>query len=86
MKTLMSFKQFNSNKVNEDGDGGGGDFGGDTPSNTPGMGNPSPGGASGDVTSSLGSGDVWNFAALFPNYMTKRKKTSKTKKKRNARK
>ena len=83
MKTLMNFKQYHDQNVNEDGDGGGGDFSGDTPSNTPGMGNPNPGGASGDVGSSnFGSGDTWGFATLFPNYKknSKKKKTVKKKK------
>jgi hypothetical protein len=80
----MNFKQYHDQNVNEDGDGGdGGYFSGDTPSNTPGMGNPSPGGASGDVSSSdFGSGDTWGFATLFPNYKknSKKKKTVKKKK------
>lgn len=92
-RSIMLFDQFTSQKMNEDGDGGGGDFGGDfsaaTPSNTPGMGNPDPGGGSGDSPSNaLGSGDTWGFAQLFPNYMgpKKRKKKKSKRKKRNAKK
>ena len=82
---IMNFKEYHAQLMNEDGDGGdaGGDFGGATPSNTPGIGNPSPGGASGDSTSSdFGSGDTWSFASIFPNNMIKSRKKRKITKKR----